>query len=506
MARPSIFAHGTRRDLLDNEHLSLDLGTRSVGGALFAFGGQGAGILIQLANVYVLARLLVPDDYGIYALAMIIVGFTGIFTDFGLSVAAIQMEKLDQNVASGLFFMNVALGTGAMIVCLIGAPIFGWYFDQPAVFWAIVALAIAIPFSAATVQYNALLSRGMRWREIQIVLIVSQLAGFASGAVSARYGAGYMSLVIAANVQILVKLVLAVWLSHWRPSLVTNWNACWGAVRFGAYYTGFTLCNFLHKQADVFLIGNYWGVRETGYYNRAYQLMALPLNAVSGPLGSVFLPALSRLQGDPPRWGRAFVRATLMTSLLGCAAAAALFASADPIIRIVLGPGWDETGRLFAWLSLSMIVTFPMGAASWAFTSLGRTKAFFHWGLLSTGALVIAFAAAAPFGAVRVAQAYSGMVFLLTPVCFVMALKGSGLKAFTVLGELMPVWLAAVLAGVIGRAILVSTPWLIFDVTLRTIVTLGCYAIVLAPFFFWRQSYRQLREEAWGLTRRLSRL
>src|SRR5438094_407472 len=153
MARLPIFAfvQGPKRDPLNSSHLAQDLGRRSANGAMLAFAGQGAVILIQLANAYVFGRLLMPDDFGIVALAMIVVSFTGIFTDLGLSVATIQAERLDQNVASGLFFINVALGAAAMIVCVIAAPIMAWYFSQPAVFWAVLALAAAIPFSAATV-------------------------------------------------------------------------------------------------------------------------------------------------------------------------------------------------------------------------------------------------------------------------------------------------------------------------------------------------------------------
>lgn len=504
MARLRIFAfaRGTRRDPLNTDHLSFNLGERSAGGAVLSLGGQAVLILIQLANVYVLGRLLLPEDFGIYALAIILIGFAGIFTDLGLSVAAVQMKELDQNVASGLFFLNVAFGVAAMAVCLVGAPIMGWYFDQPAVFWTVVALAVSIPLSAATVQFSALLSRGMRWREIQLVAITSQLVAFAGGALSAWYGAGYLALVIATHMQVIVKLLLAAWLSHWRPSAVENWQSCWDALRFGVYYTGFTLCSYVHKQADVFLIGTYWGLRETGYYNRAYQLMAMPLNAVGGPLGSVFLPALSRLQDEPPRWGQAFIRATLMTSLVGCAAAAVLVASAAPIVLILLGPNWEEVARLFGWLSLSMIFTFPMGAASWAFTSLGRTRAFLKWGLLSTGTLVIAFVAAAPFGAERVAQTYSGIVFLLTPVCFAMALRGTGLRTMTVLRELTPLWTAAAAAGAVGNALPIAAPWPIAEVALRTTVTLSVYALCLAPFFLWRHSYRRLGADAWVIARR----
>jgi len=481
-----------RSNPLETLHLEKDLAARSANGVLIAMGGQAASTLLQIVNLVVLARLLDASDFGIYALGMVLVGFAGIFSNLGLSSASIQIKELTQNTASGLFLINLALGMAVMLVCFIGAPVFVWFLGEAQVFWAVVGLAAIVPVSAASVQFEAVLARGMRWREMQVVNLGSQSIGLLIGVLGALSGFTFMALVAANGATALSRFLFAFLFSNWRPSRGVNWTECVPAIRFGLHQTGFTVCNFIHRQADVFLIGRIWGATEAGFYNRAYQLMAMPLNAVSGPLTQVFVPTLSRLQEDPSRWARAFLRATIASTLIGCAASILLVVNSVALVRLVLGGGWTGTADLFSWLSMSMIFTFPMGAASWAFISRGRSKALFHWGLVSTALTVSAFFVAAPFGAVAVAKAYALSVTLLTPICFSMALYGSQLKTSDAMLEIAPLWVASVATIFALSNLSINSGSNVIDIAIRSSLALIMYALIVMPFAVLRSSYRQL--------------
>ena len=384
---------------LATDHLLAGLGARSANGVAVTIGAQVAGFALQILNTAVMARLLAPDDFGVVALALSVTGLVGLFTELGLSVATVQRRELDQNTASVLFAVNLLAGLAGMILCFGLAAPAAWVFHDPRVFWAIVAFGCVVPFSAGAVQHNALLVRGMRWWPIQLIGIASLGAGVLVGVIAATVlKAGYWALVAASAATALARLAL-LWLAcPWRPSRIREWTSARTAVNFGAHMTGFNLTLFLARQADVMLIGWFWGASHTEFYTRAYQLMLLPLNAISGPLGAVFVPALSRLQADPGRWSDAFMRAYLVSAIIGCAFASIFIVTANHLVNLVYGPGWEETIAIFRWLSWSMICTFPMGAMAWAFVSLGNSKGMFHWGLLSFVVLGIAFAVTVPFG------------------------------------------------------------------------------------------------------------
>lgn len=483
------------------DHLVDGLGTRSARGAAVFIMAQGAGILLQVANAALMARLLRPQDFGVAAMALAVTGLVGLFTDLGLSAASVQKRDLDQNTASALFFINVLCGVIAMMASFALAPAAAWFFGDIRVRWAIVGFGVIMPFAAAGVQHGALLARVMRWTAVQSIGILSLLVGTASGALAAALmNAGFWALIVSSSATVLTRLVL-LWIAcPWRPSRVRDWTGARSAVNFGLYLTGFNLTHFMGRQADVVMIGWYWGAAETGYYTRAYQLMLLPMNVISGPLGSVFIPALSRLQSDPSRWGDAFMRAYLCTSIIGCAFASVLIVTADHVIDLVYGPAWQPAVAIFKWLSWSMVCTFPMGAMAWAFVSLGQTKAMFRWGLISLAVLAIVFVLTVSAGAVAMARAFCIALWLLTPICFHLALRRSPVSTWHALVSILPLWISAAGAAFAGLSTkelgdLGPLPSLIVE----SVSTLLVFSALVALLIFQCSDYRRIATGVWQI-------
>ena len=491
----------TNAQALATSHLLVGLGKRSAKGVVISVVAQCVSLALQIANAALMARLLAPEDFGVAAMAMAVTGFVSLFIELGLSAASVQRRDLDQNTASALFLVNMLCGVVGMVLCFALAAPAAWAFGDPRVLWAIVGLGCVVPIAAGAVQHGALLARGMRWMPIQTIGVLSLIAGVFSGVLAAAVmHSGYRALIIAVGATATAKLML-LWIAcPWRPSWVRDWTQARSAVNFGAYMTGFNFTHFLARQTDVVLIGWYWGAAETGFYTRAYQLILLPLNAISGPLGAVFVPALSRLQSDPERWRDAFMRAYLATATIGCAFASVFIVSAEHVINLIYGPGWQETISIFQWLSWSMICTFPMGAMAWAFVSLGNSKAMFHWGLVSLAVLAVVFALTVPYGAVAMAKAFSIALWLLTPVCFYLALHRSPVSPRSALSVILPLWISTAVAAAAGMSIKGYGTLNMQSLVIEPIVTLLVFALVLVSLVFRRAEYRRTVADVWTLT------
>jgi polysaccharide transporter, PST family len=497
----SLDQHAINAQALDTGHLLEGLGARSANGVAISILGQGATVLLQIANAVVMARLLAPEDFGVAAMAMAVTGFIGLFTELGLSSASLQRRDLDQNTASALFQINVLCGLLGMLACFALAVPAAWALHDTRIIWAIVGWGCIVPLAATAVQHGALLARGMRWRTIQVIGVAALVMSILAGVLAALANFGYWAIIAAAGASAVTKLILFWIACPWRPSWVRDWSQARSSVKFGAYMTGFNFTLFLARQIDVLLIGWYWGAAATGYYTRAYQLMLLPLNAISGPLGAVFVPALSRLQSDPQRWRDAFMKSYLVAAAIGCAFASVFIVTADQVIAIVYGPGWQTTVAIFQWLSWSMICTFPMGAMAWAFVSLGDSRSMFHWGLVSLTVVAIVFALTVPFGPVVMAKAFCIALWLLTPVCFHFALKASPVSTLTALVEIVPLWIAAAAGAGCGLAIKGHGGLgLVGSLITETLVTLAVFAVVLAALAFRRPVYRRIAVDVWTLT------
>lgn len=489
----------TNAEALATEQLLDGLGARSTGGVLITFIAQLLTLFIQIGYIAATARLLRPGDFGVAAMAVSVTGLAGLFTDMGLSTASVQRKTLDQNIVSALFAANVLLGLLAMFVCFGLAYPATLFFNDHRVAYAVLAYGAIIPVSAAAVQHVALLQRGMRQFALQVVGISSIVLGSLVGVLVAILGGSYWALIAAAAATAVTRLVLSWSMSPWRPSKVSDWSEVRGVVHFGAHMTGFNVTHFVATQTDNALIGAFWGADAAGVYSRAYQLMLLPLNAVSGPLGSVFLPALSRLQSDPARWRHTFLRVFLVSSTIGCAIAAVLIVSGDKLVYIVYGPSWSRSVPLFRWLSVSMLTTFPMGAMAWAFVSLGNVKAMFQWGLISVVVLVAVFAGTVSFGVQALAIGYSCSLLLLTPLIYYLALRRSSLSPWTALSQILRLWTASLCGIACGLLTARQELGLIPGLIAEALATMSVFGLALAALTYRQKCWRDLPRETWAL-------
>jgi PST family polysaccharide transporter len=320
-----------------------------------------------------------------------------------------------------------------------------------------MATGLSIPISAAGAQHGALLQRGMRWMEMQWTPILAQLAGGIVGALLAwKGGFGYWALVVQAWVGAVVSTALLWYFARWRPDFTPHWRHARSALHFGLNLTGFSFINYFHRQFDNVLVGWRWGATSLGYYNNAYSLLTLPLTLISSPMASAVVPALSRLQHDPERWNRAFLRAFGALNLISAGLTTMLIVSAEPLVRIVYGAQWHESGKIFALLAISMFAATPVNATGWIYISLGQTNRMLRWSMIVTPFYIAAFFVGLPFGPRGVAICYSIVMCLAcapylayatahSPTTFGSVLKVSAPPAFVgasiVLSETLFHWI-----------------------------------------------------------------
>lgn len=427
-----------------------DLGGQTARGSVIAVIAKVLKLGLQVVSMAVLARLLDPEDFGLIAMAAVVIGLAGMVGDFGLSAATVQRKTIDQDTLSALFRINLALGVAAMVAAIALAPVVAWFFGDPRVLEIVVAMAVPIPLIAASRQHIALLQRGMRWLALEWTSVTAQ-AGAAVAAILAAWGSdlGYWALVVQAWVLAGLTLVLAWIACPWRPGRVRSWQGAREAMAFGGNLLGFGLVNTLQRQMDNVLIGWRWGATDLAYYSRAYALMTLPLELINTPVGQAMIPALSRLQDQPERWRRALLDAMAAVALVASGLIAVLIAAASPIVMLVLGPGWSEAAQIFSVLALSMFPATVLSATGWIYVSLGRARRMFLWSLVVAVAMVCAFLVGLPYGAQGVATAYTVTMFVMLLPGLAFATRGTPVS----LGEIVRVVGPSILAGIVAAAV-----------------------------------------------------
>ncbi|MEZ5937909.1 MAG: lipopolysaccharide biosynthesis protein [Hyphomonadaceae bacterium] len=434
--------------ILDVDHLKSGIGQRTARGGAIIMAAQVIRMAAQLVTTMFLARLLVPDDFGVVAIGYTILTFVMMFADLSLSSVTVQIKKLTQDTASALFYLNVGLALTALIVIALCAPFLGWVFRDDRIPMVAIGLIASAPVNALGGQHQALLLRNMKWVNLQILQMGSMLIGSIVAVLCAWLtDLGYWSLVVQAMVSAMSGVILAWTMCRWRPSRVQSWSNARSALFTSLNLSGNTILAFAHRQVDNMLIAWKWGPTELGYYSRAYNLLMLPRNLVVGSLSSAFIPALSRLQDDASKWRRAYLDSLAVVTIFGGAFTALLFGSSDTVIDIVLGPGWERAELIFSYLVIAMLVGIPMQTVVWIYVSLGRSRRMLLWGVIGTTAYVTSFIIGLPGGGPGVAMAYATAQVLAFIPCLWMATRKTSVTLVDVMKICLPLMAATLAVG-----------------------------------------------------------
>ena len=230
-----------QNNFFDTEYLKTDLKGRSVRGGAVTMAAQGVTFFIRMGSTMVLARLLTPQDFGLIAMVTAVTGFVVMFKDMGLSMATVQKAEINHGQISTLFWINVVLSLGVMLVTAALAPAIAWFYGEPRLTWITLALAGAFVFGGLTVQHQALLRRSMRFGTLALIGIIGMLVGIVAAIIAAWYGAGYWALVIM-QLSGAIAGAIAVWVAcGWRPSLPVRCSGVREMLAFGGNLTGFNI-------------------------------------------------------------------------------------------------------------------------------------------------------------------------------------------------------------------------------------------------------------------------
>src|SRR6266496_1331650 len=183
------------------DHLLTNLRQRTISSGLMTAVAQGAQFFLNLAYIMVIARLLVPQDFGLVAMVATVMGFLRIFQDAGLSTATVQREEITHAQVSNLFWVNVTVGGVITLLVAASAPAVAWFYREPRLIPITLVLSVTFLLASSAVQHVALLNRQMRFGVIAVIDVVSMLAGYLTGIGMALWKYGYWALVFANLVQ-----------------------------------------------------------------------------------------------------------------------------------------------------------------------------------------------------------------------------------------------------------------------------------------------------------------
>lgn len=488
-----------------------ELRHHAVKGAGATLLSTSSGLAVQVVATVVLARILVPADFGVVAM---VTTFSLLLVNFGLngfSEAILQWDKISHCLVSNLFWINVSAGLVLMSGFAATGSLMARFYGDPRVATVAVGISLTILITSTSVVHIALLKRGMRFAEASANDIIARVVSVVVSILLGLAGLGYWALVAGAIAQPFSQTIGAWIVCRWipgRPRYVKGTGAMmWFALNV---YGRFSI-NYLARNTDNLLVGWRFGSVSLGFYKRAYDLFLLSASQVVSPLTSVAVSVLSRLNKNAAQYRRYLLSSLSMTAFLGMALGADLTLVGKDIIRLLLGPGWETAGRIFTLFGPGVGIMLLYGTHGWIHLSIGTANRWLRWVFVELAVTAVLFVVGLRWGPEGIALAWTVSFWILTLPAFWYAGKPVHLGVAPVVGAVWRYVVASIIAGCASEAALREIPSLFVRADwLGAAIRVGATSLLFGGLYLCavvvlHQGYAPLRQAAGLIGEMISR-
>ncbi len=296
--------------------------------------------VIRFAIGIVMARLLVPSDYGIVGMLAIFIAISSMFVDSGFGAALIQKKDRTEVDYSTVFFFNLAMACGCYAILFVAAPLIAAFYKMPILTDICRVVALGLPLGALCTIHRSRLTIALDFRTQTLVSLVSLVSSGALGIFLAFAGYGVWSLVWQGLASSAVSIVLLWTISRWRPVLAFSADSFRRFFSYGWKHLCASLVNTVYANVYTLVIGKAFGAADIGYFTRAEGYASLPSNTITDMVVRVNFPIMSQLQDDRTALVAAY-RKMLRTPMFVLVPISFGIASiAEPLVSVMIGEKW----------------------------------------------------------------------------------------------------------------------------------------------------------------------
>ena len=436
------------------------------------FGRQG----FQIVTSIILARLLLPEDFGLVGMAFIIIGFLNILKDLGTSAAIIQKGDVEDKLLSSVFWLNVTFGICITAILICFSKYISLLFNDVRVGPILNVLSLSFFMTSLGNVHQAMLEKKLQFKKLAKIEIIATSVGSVLGILSAFGGLKVWSLVIQSLSTIFINSALLWYFEKWHPRFYIHIVELKSLFRFSSFLTGFNFFNYFTRNADNFLIGKYLGAYNLGYYNLAYRMMLYPLQSITVVISRVMYPLYSSIKNDHERFRTIYIKVAQSIALITFPLMIFMIVVRHELILNVFGKNWIPSEILILILAPVGMIQSVDATVGLIYQSTGRTDILFKWGLGSGIIAVIVFIVGLKWGIIGVATGYMIYSFALFIPGLYIPFKLIGLKVVVFLENLLRIFLISLSMGILvySAGLIIKVPG-ISELIIKSMIALVIY-------------------------------
>ena len=393
-----------------------------------SFATQYTEMAIQFVGVMFLARLITPEEIGIYSVAAFLMALLQVFRDFGVGKYLISVDELTPDRIRSAYGVAIILAWAIALFLLFAAPYVADFYDEPRVADILTVMSASFAITPLGSLLTSIFRRHMEFKKVLVVRITSAICHVITAVSLALLGLGALSLAWANFAGILGFGVTAMILRTRGTPFMPSFRNIGEIFSFGSVSSLGNIATVLGTNGPDVIIGKAIDLAASGYFSRANGMIQMFRALISGAVGPVILPFFAQLRREEGDVRQAYGMAIAYLTVIAWPFFAVVGLLSLPIIRVLYGPQWDVSAPVAQVLCLmgavAVLATFA-GDVMIAHGKVGQATAS---QVLTQPVRVLAVLAASPFGLVAIAWA------LVLVECYTVAVTSRRLHAVTAVG------------------------------------------------------------------------
>ncbi|MFJ8260435.1 oligosaccharide flippase family protein [Rummeliibacillus sp. NPDC094406] len=372
--------------------------TKVISSLLWKLLERGGTQGIQFIVTLILARLLLPEDFGLIVLITIFISIAGIFVQSGFNTALIQKKDADEVDFSSIFYLSLIVACVLYLILFITAPFIASFFEKPDFSSVLRVLSFSLFLGAFNSIQVAIIERNLQFKKLFFSSFGAIVASGIVGIVMAYAHLGVWALVGQQLTNQLIVLIILWFTLKWRPRLVFSIKRIKNLFAFSWKLLAAALLDSLYFNLCNLIVGKLFSPTMLGFYNRGEQFPNLIVTNIDGSIHSVMFPTLSSYQDNVQRIKEIIRRSIMTSSFLIFPTMVGLAIIADPLVRLLLTEKWLPAVP-FLQIYCAIYALWPIHTTNLqVINALGRSDLFFKIEIVKKVLSLIILAISIPFG------------------------------------------------------------------------------------------------------------
>lgn len=424
-----------------------------VSGVAWSFSEKLLSMVVQMAVSIIVARQLMPEDFGVMAILTFFTSVALTIVDSGFSQTLIRKAQPTDTEYRSVLCFNVAMSLILYVLLVALASPLATFYEQPIISDVAPVLFLVLPINSLCVVQTVMFTREFRFALLSKIVFAASLISGVVAVVMALAGCGIWSLVAQRLLMMGIKAAAFWWIRRWHTSERASFKTIRELSPFSLRLLATDLISALYNNVAQLFIGKMYSTHQLGFYSQAQKLKELPVTSSVQAIQGVTYPALSKLSDDDAKFSEAFRRILMLSSFVLFPAMLGFVAVAPEMFMLLLGERWMPTVPYFEILALSGLF-YPLSVVAYNILKVKSDgRVILRLEVVKRVAMTIILAVTIPQRITAVAWGMTAMAAIDFVVNLIAAMRYINIGVGTILRSLLPQFILSIIMFVVLHVI-----------------------------------------------------